>query len=485
MHSLKSTWRSVSNKHKLPDFDSAGHEATQGDGEQDGGRLDRLVVAHFMLGNTYPFTEQDWEDTLGLAMDTGLDGLALNLGPEEWQYTQALSAFSVLSRLRPRSSTSASAPFSLFLSMDMNVLPCSTEADGQALRDKASRLLKEERYLHWKGRRVLSTFGGQGASFGGAGWGGWLRSLKQELGEKVMFWPAFFLPPETILSLPYVDGAFAWNNAWPSGDAPIDTQEDEPFLRSEKPYMAAVSPVFSTHYGAEGAWAFNKWVTSCPDRSDDLLYPTRWQQLLDLPRDASPEIIQVISWNDFGESHYIAPIRGAQPGSEAWTEGMEHEAFREMTRWFANRWRRGATSAHAGQGAADGSAEFDVDGENRDEVRVWGWWRTHPSDVVASDDPVGRPTHAEWARDLLNFVILIPHNHSQSRHSFRVHNGNKHEMQVNAGLNTFTIPFVPGSVSFELAEQGQVVLRGEGRAIERSVQKYNFNFWSGSWRVEA
>jgi glucan endo-1,3-alpha-glucosidase len=110
----------------------------------------------------------------------------------------------------------------------------------------------------------------------------------------------------------------------------------------------------------------------------------------------------VISWNDFGESHYIAPIRGAQPGSEAWTEGMEHEAFREMTRWFANRWRRGATSAHAGQGTADGSAEFDVDGENRDEVRVWGWWRTHPSDVVASDDPVGRPTHAEWVSDLLH-----------------------------------------------------------------------------------
>lgn len=35
--------------------------------------------------------------------------------------------------------------------------------------------------------------------------------------------------------------------------------------------MASVSPVFSTHYGAEGAWAFNKWVTSCPglvERSD-------------------------------------------------------------------------------------------------------------------------------------------------------------------------------------------------------------------------
>jgi hypothetical protein len=66
-----------------------------------------------------------------------------------------------------------------------------------------------------------------------------------------------------------------------------------------------------------------------------------------------------------------------------------------------------------------------------------------------------------------------------------VHNGKQHETELNAGLNTFTIPFVPGSVSFELVEQGQVVVRGEGRAIEHSVQKYNFNFWSGSWRVEA
>jgi glucan endo-1,3-alpha-glucosidase len=69
--------------------------------------------------------------------------------------------------------------------MDMNVLPSSTEAEGQALRDKVLRLLREEGYLRWRGGRVLSTFGGHGALFGGEGWEGWLRSLSQELGEKV------------------------------------------------------------------------------------------------------------------------------------------------------------------------------------------------------------------------------------------------------------------------------------------------------------
>jgi glucan endo-1,3-alpha-glucosidase len=69
--------------------------------------------------------------------------------------------------------------------MDMNVLPSSTETEGKALRDKALRLLREERYLRWRGGRALSTFGGHGALFGGEGWEGWLRSLNQELGEKV------------------------------------------------------------------------------------------------------------------------------------------------------------------------------------------------------------------------------------------------------------------------------------------------------------
>ena len=32
----------------------------------------KLVVAHFMLGNTYPFTDDDWETTFDLARDTGL-----------------------------------------------------------------------------------------------------------------------------------------------------------------------------------------------------------------------------------------------------------------------------------------------------------------------------------------------------------------------------------------------------------------------------
>ena len=102
-----------------------------------------------------------------------------------------------------------------------------------------------------------------------------------------------------------------------------------------------------------------------PDASDDNLYATRWEQILAM----KPQMVQIISWNDFGEryvssylgssltktkriasvgtdastrssfSHYIGPIEGSQPGSEAWTDGMCHDGWLELTKWFVGRYK--------------------------------------------------------------------------------------------------------------------------------------------------
>jgi hypothetical protein len=44
----------------------------------------------------------------------------------------------------------------------------------------------------------------------------------------------------------------------PLDNRPMDLREDALFLQSDKLYMASVSPLFSTHYGSTGQWAFNK-----------------------------------------------------------------------------------------------------------------------------------------------------------------------------------------------------------------------------------
>lgn len=156
------------------------------------------------------------------------DGLALNLGPEDWQFTQARSAFHVLARspysyacCSPTSSTkSVRRPLRLFISMDMNVLPATTSEEAESLKNKVLALLRmedgilQERdivqqeaegvaesregdwnrdmgklYLQWEGRKVLSTFSGHAAPMGGQGWEGWLSTLERELGEEVCRFP--------------------------------------------------------------------------------------------------------------------------------------------------------------------------------------------------------------------------------------------------------------------------------------------------------
>lgn len=76
----------------------------------------------------------------------------------------------------------------MFLSMDMNVLPSTTEADTQTLLDKVVELIKKEGYLRYLGRPVLSTFGGHDKPLGGWGWDGFLDRLNKDIGEKVSEW---------------------------------------------------------------------------------------------------------------------------------------------------------------------------------------------------------------------------------------------------------------------------------------------------------
>jgi glucan endo-1,3-alpha-glucosidase len=39
------------------------------------------------------------------------------------------------------------------------------------------------------------------------------------------------------------------------------------------------------------------------------------------------DIVEIITWNDYGESHYIGPIEGAQPNSQAWVNGFDHQGM--------------------------------------------------------------------------------------------------------------------------------------------------------------
>ncbi|WVN88405.1 uncharacterized protein L203_103614 [Cryptococcus depauperatus CBS 7841] len=425
-------------------------ELEQGFAENESGQTvaiahdgNRLFVGHFMLGNTYSFTTEDWRATFDMADETSLDSLALNIGPEPWQVTQAQMAYTLLSSRSPHPSRRS---LRLFLSLDMNVLKESPADIAQKILTIIASNVNAN--LKWEDKIVLSTFGGH--DFGDA-WKEVIQQIEDGLKQKVFFWPAFFEPPEEFLNREYVHGSFAWNNAWPMGNHSIDLKNDWPFLKSNKPYMAAVSPLFFTHYGNEGDWAFNKnWIY----RSDDLLLPTRFSSILSLPPTESPQMLQMISLNDYGESHNLFPVRGIQPGSEAWTRDMSHEGLRWMSKYYAERWR-------------DGKGEIEG---YEDRVRVVLWYRTKPKDMAATDS----------AQDLINFFILVPPSGSRIDTTLHVTNSLSSHVRslINGQLNLLTIPFVPGNVSYQVKQAGVNVVQGEGKAITQDGG-WNYNFWSG------
>ncbi|TRM68935.1 glycoside hydrolase family 71 protein [Schizophyllum amplum] len=342
------------------------------------------VFAHYMVGNTYPYTAREWEqDLVDCAERAALDGFVLNVGREEWQRDRVLDCFATALAMR--------SPLKFFLSFDMSSIPAATPADVDFLCDYMSRLAHHPNMFRYHGRVVVSTFAGEGATFGCSSLDeAWLL-VKRRLGEyaPIFFMPAFFIDPARYPSLSSMDGSFHWNGGWPLHLSPTCHRREieMPALDSDKhhlrhlggrAYMAAVSPWFFTHYGAD-SWNKN-WIY----RGDDWLYVRRWEQIMSIR--AQIDIVQVISWNDYGESHYIAPVRGAQPNSQAWVDGFPHDPWMTLTAYFARAFRDG----HAPPILRD---------------RIFMWARPHPRDAPA-DETIPRPANWELTDDKFWVVVL-------------------------------------------------------------------------------
>lgn len=76
---------------------------------------------------------------------------------------------------------------------------------------------------------------------------------------------------------------------------------------------------------------------------------------------------------DYGESHYLAPVRGAQPQSQGWVDGFPHDPWLVLNAYFARAFKEGSMPPI-----------------EQDQIFVWA--RPHPKDATALD-PVSRPDY--------------------------------------------------------------------------------------------
>ncbi|KAF8957310.1 glycoside hydrolase family 71 protein [Flammula alnicola] len=419
------------------------------------------VFAHFMVGNTYfalqPYTIDDWLADIKLAASQDIDGFVLNVGAEDWQRQRSADCFAASKRLPD------STNFKFFFSFDMTSILGNSTGDVQLFRNYMSANYQSPRmFKHPRnGNIVVSTFSGESSTFGqGSTENGWAY-LKSELNKifPIYFIPSFFINPARYPGISAMDGAFNWNGGWPiqlkAGmsrseieNAQLDSDlKHLQYLTGGRTFMAAVSPWFFTHYGPD-TWNKN-WIY----RGDDWLFVKRWQQLISM-RDRI-DMVQIISWNDYGESHYIGPIKGAQPNSQAWVDGYPHTAWLYLNRYFTKAFQTGTYPAIT-----------------KDQIFMWA--RPHPKNSTSAD-AVPRPTNWQLTDDTAWMVVFATAEASIEAYTT---DDTKVTFSVKAGMTKLSFPLkADGGMKASMIRNYRVVAECNPIAyrFESRPGVYNFN----------
>ncbi|KAJ6631487.1 glycoside hydrolase [Mycena sp. CBHHK59/15] len=279
-----------------------------------------------------------------------------------------------------------------FLSFDMSSIPSDSPEDVNLLRDYMLAFGNHPRMFRYQGKVLVSTFAGENSTFGQATLDQAWTFVKKSLQDisQIHFMPSFFIDPSRYPEISSMDGAFNWNGGWPLHLDPRQPRREieSPKLETDRhhiqrldgrTFMAAVSPWFFTHYGPD-SWNKN-WIY----RGDDWLFVRRWEQLIAMREHI--DIVQVISWNDYGESHYICPtIKGAQPNSQAWVDGFSHASWLYLNSYFARAFKDGTYPQI-----------------HKDQIFLWG--RPHPK-AAEANELVPRPRNWELTDDVFWVIVL-------------------------------------------------------------------------------
>lgn len=256
---------------------------------------------------------------------------------------------------------------------------------------------------------------------------------------------------------------------WPDGPVDKTTDNDlawQNFANSGgKSYMMGISPWFYTDLPQ-----FNKaWVWR-----GDSMWADRWQQALEV----KPRFIEVVTWNDFGESHYIGPIDESSivSGANRYVDNMPHEAWLQTLPYQTAAYKNAYNTANAAPGVASG------------QEKIVYWYRKSPA-AAGSTDATGNNcpsainnggyqtcySPSEILEDEVFAIVMA----SQAGTATISIGGASSMYNVNAGINSISKPFngATGPVSVTLDN----VVNGSGVDITASPADgvANYNAWVG------
>ncbi|KKY24184.1 putative glycosyl hydrolase family 71 protein [Phaeomoniella chlamydospora] len=420
---------------------------------------DKYVYAHFIAGNAAGMTSDEWATDIAAAQKAGIDGFAMNIAPNDGNTDSVLET---------AYAAAETAGFSLFLSFDYL---SNGVWSADSVISKINQYKDSSAYFNYEGSPLVSTFEGVDNT------GDW-ESIKSSTG-------CFFIPDWASLgvsdftSQSSIDGAFVWD-AWPDGPSSMTTDNDESYMSAlgGKPYMMAVSPWFYTNmpeYSKNWLWR------------GDTLWSDRWEQIIEL----QPAMVEILTWNDYGESHYIGPIHDSGiPSSVEYASGMPHDGWRSYLPYYIEAYKsNNATStststSNTTTNSYSASTSSSSSSSSSTDDKITYWYRLTPgsagstggttgnnaadgqtvySPLVVSQDKIFASVYVTEASDV---TIQVGEN---SASSFRA---------TTSGVSTFSTSMngQTGNVTFTVSRNGATVVSVTGPEITDTTTTGNLNF---------
>ncbi|KAK1226629.1 hypothetical protein PQX77_010387 [Marasmius sp. AFHP31] len=413
----------------------------------------KLVFAHFMIGITgNRGSSSDYDDDMTRAKALGIDAFALNIATG--QERQIQFAYD----------SAAAKGMKAFISFDCNFYqPGSEGLIGSTIAQFASHPAQ----LRVNNKAFVSTFIGDNLN---------VNAIRAAAGGEIYFAPNFHPGAADFGPL---DGALNWggwqsngNNKAPSNGVLVTVQSGDQAYRSNlggKGYIAPLSPWFFTHFGGEVSYSKN-WVFP----SDLLLY-RRWLDILTL----QPTFVEIVTWNDYGESHYIGPLsaKHTDDGASKWVNDMPHTGWSDLSKPFIAAYKAGSTSVQP----------FITD------EKIIYWYRITPKSLNCDSTDTtmgpgnnstgdffnGRPNGFDTMADNIFVVSLL-----KSAGTVTVNSGGTlYTFNAPAGSSAFAVPFKVGSQRFALVRGGNQVMAETSLKVVQNTCPcglYNFNAYVGT-----
>jgi hypothetical protein len=390
------------------------------------------------------------------AKAVGIDAFALNIGVDPYTDTQLGYAYD----------SAAANDMKVFISFDFNWF--HAQSDAAKVGQMIGKYGAKPAQLMVDGKVFASSFAGDGLD---------VATMRASAGVGVFWAPNFH--PELTPDPKDVDAALNWmgwdsngNNKAPNAAGNVTVADgDDTYMKwlAGKPYVAPVSPWFSTHFGPEVPYSKN-WVFP----GDDLWYK-RWNEILAL----RPQFIEIVTWNDYGESHYIGPLSSTHydDGNSKWTNDMPHDGWLDMAAPFIAAYKAGST------GVTDHITDDQLIYWHRPSAKSIDCDATDTTMVAASNGSgnyfQGRPDGWESMKDNVFVVSLLTAPGTVSVTS----GDNTQTFEAPAGASVFEVTMGVGQQQFALTRDSKEVFSGTSlREVTDSCicGIYNFNAYVGT-----